>query len=259
MSGPLFLTILVIGGTLLYKFRAQTLNLWRAVRPAPAVAGAVINPPSAGSTARIITSVMLLIVILTMVGAILMGASITRPKMSSLFQWALGNWLAVLLIWGCAEGLIELGSAYLGQAKYIVQWLLRGAVLLLFVIAGIGSQFETTPEKAHAAAEQAREASARKAAPHWLAVPLASSDTSVWPQVTIPASGRTADIALPIEMHHILVKGTGGKFRLHTVYAGGRDCAFGDSCPDGDVTKYYVVDESGAANTVSYAFVPIGR
>jgi hypothetical protein len=97
------------------------------------------------------------------------------------------------------------------------------------------------------------------AAPVRAVVPLVTSDPSSWPQVVIPANGRSGYILLPIEMHHIVVKGTGSAFRLHSVYADGKDCAFGNSCPDGNVTGNYIVDESGADNKVSYAFVPIGR
>lgn len=96
-----------------------------------------------------------------------------------------------------------------------------------------------------------------------VALPQGSLPQSAWSQVVIPAGvgKRSQDIPLPLGMHHIVTNGVGnGSFKLHSVYGNGRqECTFGNSCPDGDVTGYYLTNEGPAEKTVLYAFVPIGR
>jgi len=85
-------------------------------------------------------------------------------------------------------------------------------------------------------------------------IPLASWPKTSWPSLVIPANGKS-EMVWYTPAHtgmHIVVKGS--NFRLHTVYQGGHECAFGDNCPAGHQAGAYVVNESPVQNTVLYAF-----
>ena len=69
---------------------------------------------------------------------------------------------------------------------------------------------------------------------------------------TMPPGGKSELIPTT---HGLRVVMDGDKFRLHTVYRDGRDCAYRekDSCPDGPILGVYAVNEDAVhPNTVSY-------
>lgn len=83
----------------------------------------------------------------------------------------------------------------------------------------------------------------------------ASSPQSTWPRLVLPAGGRSESITVPPGTRMVAV---GNNFLLHNVYPGGRECSFGQSCPDvSEVSGVYITNESKETNTILYSFKSI--
>jgi len=85
------------------------------------------------------------------------------------------------------------------------------------------------------------------------AIPVTSSSQSSWPKLTLPPMGRSELVAVPPQMHIVVI---GNNFRVHNVYKDGHECAFGEACVAGPLSGNYVTNEAGGTNIVSYAFAP---
>jgi hypothetical protein len=178
-------------------------------------------------------------VLVVIVGAVLVywGFQNTHVRPADVGSWGFDKWLPLLILWGIIAALIVL-NAESGTAKTL-QLVLAGVMVALLVVFPLWHWIEKpSAGTSHATRSE---------------VPLASSPQSTWPKLVIPAGGRSELIPVPQGMHVTMVGGN--KFRLHTVYQDGSECAFGDSCPISPQKGVYAKNEATDTNIVSYAYV----
>lgn len=188
------------------------------------------------------------------------GFQNTQIGLADAGSWGRNHWVPLLTFWGVGATLIALNAEMLKKATRTLQWVLAGMMFMFFIgfpiLGWFGESKTPAGQKQSAAVVQPERAMHSVSTPATsAAVPLATAPKSQWLKLTIEPRGR-GDIQLPSGMHHFVV--TGDKYRVHTVYADGRDCdTFGkETCPDGAVVEYYVSNDATEKNTILYAFVP---
>ncbi len=152
-------------------------------------------------------------------------------------------WLPLFVIWGVGAALIALNAETLKKSAGVLQWVLFGAVFMLFIGLPVIGWFGGSGEKTKVVAPISQQV-----------VPLASLPESDWPKLVIPAGGKSEIISRPSGMG---VKLKGYQFLDYSVYPDGTECSMqlSGSCPQGSY-GVYVKNQTSRTNVVSYAFVP---
>ena len=166
---------------------------------------------------------------------------IESPRFVDVGSWSWLHWLPLLLLWGIMIVLINLYTEN-ERTKKTLQEVLAGVVFMLFVGASIIGYFSGTGEVSDNSLY----------GPH-SEIPLASAPRSSWPKLTMPAGGVSPRIAVPPNMHVVMI---GNEFLLHNVYQDGHECTFGEPCINGPLAAVYATNEATRTNVISYAYAP---
>lgn len=170
----------------------------------------------------------------------------SNPTILSLSDWVWDHLVFSIVV---AAVLTGLAKCFLPEQEWAI-WVASVILVALLVVHLVAGQSSTIPP--HRPVHSGRSALLKK--------PPANQPHSRWKRVWVPAGSRSAFIPLPYGMHNIVVQGE--KYQLYTRYEDGYEChSFGDAtCPDGEVTGNYIVNEAGEDSAPNdaflYAFVP---
>ena len=238
MNGPILLLGIFIAILLFKKYSTQAKKVSAG---AGKVTEGMRNPLSDFTNAKGFFAILLLLAGAAIVYWGLYAPIVESPHLSEVGTWSWLHWLPLLLLWGIVAVLINLYTKN-ERSKKTLQKVLAGVVFMLFVGASIIGYFSGTEDISGNSLY----------GPH-SEIPLANAPRSSWPKLTMPAGGVSPRIAVPPNMHVVMI---GNEFLLHNVYQDGHECTFGEPCINGPLAAVYATNQATETNIISYAFAP---
>lgn len=171
------------------------------------------------------------------------------------------NWLSILVAAGFLWAIVELSATWLGSAAHVLRLLLRWGIPILFIGSLVLSWWFTPTQKVAVAVQRPPAPMAQRVLPQDAPdLPWAwKLEKSKWPRVHVPPHGNSVRVP-GIFGGHVVWGGSG--FKVHCVYADGREGIVGDPtkpCNDGDIVESYARNDGDTPIYAAYAYARAGE